>query len=70
MLQDRLWNETRIEKHKFVFSDFHRFRGIQKPGFERNWKRSQRVRRNNRRQVSFLCRYVMTNKHGTRVDLE
>lgn len=70
MIPERLWKEAKAEKRKFAASDFKRMREFDTPGQELRFKKSRNVRKRNRSQVSFLCRYVLSQKNGTRVNLE
>lgn len=70
MLPDRLWKEASGDKMKVATSDFKRMRGYLAPAQELRFKKSANVRKRNRSQVSFLCRYILTKKNGTRVNLE
>ena len=70
MLSQKLWVETKSDKNRWAEGDFKRVRAYRAPGQELRFKRVNHARRRNREQVSFLCRYVLTNKNGTRVPLK
>ena len=70
MLQEKLWVETKSDKNKWADGDFKRIRAYKAPGQEMRFKRRHLGRKRNREQVSFLCRYILTKKNGTRVPLK
>lgn len=70
MIPDRLWKEGRLEKMKMANGEFRRLRGYSAPAQERRFTISANIRKRNRAQASFFCRYILTQKNGTRVNLE